>query len=440
MSSKIGLIVGREFSQRVRKKSFIFTTILTPLLMLGLMVAIGFVSQIRSGGVKRIAVVDKSGIVADRLESTPELQFEVSDKDYEQLRQSRQNGGDDIWGILVIGPDIVNAPSDVQLFTFSSSTWEIENAVSAQIKRIIEAEKLKAYDIEDLPRILAEIETPVTVHAFNIDSSGQSRQSSSMLAMVLAYVFGFMMYMFVMLYGAQVLNGIVEEKSNKVLEVIVCSVRPFQLMMGKILGIAAVAVTQFAIWIVFLIVASGAMLQFLAPEQILQTAQMAGGGIEAAEVTNTEAAAAIAGLIDPWYIAGILGGFLLFFIGGYLLYAAMFAAVGSAVDNVQDSQQLQTPITIPILLGLIVMINAMADPDGALAFWFSIIPFTSPIVMAARLPYGVPAWEVALSLALLYGSFVVTVHLAGKIYRIGIFMYGKKPTVKEIIKWINYKY
>ena len=440
MSSKIGLIIGREFRERVRKKSFIFTTILTPLLLLALMAAVGFISQVRSGGVKRIAVVDKSGLVAPALESSATLQFEVSDKDYEQLRQSKRNGRGDIWGILVIGPDIVNIPSDVQLFTFSASTLEIENAISSQIKGVIEAEKLKSYDIENLPQILSEVETPVTVHAYNIDSSGQSRQSSSVLAMVLAYIFGFMMYMFVMLYGAQVLNGIVEEKSNKVLEVMVCSVRPFQLMMGKILGIAAVAVTQFAIWIVFLIAASGATIRFLAPEQILQSAQAVGAGSDAGMLTGTDAEAAIAGLVDPWYITGILGGFLLFFIGGYLLYAAMFAAVGSAVDNVQDSQQLQTPITIPILLGLIVMINAMTDPDGALAFWFSIIPFTSPIVMAARLPYGVPAWEIVLSLALLYGSFVVMVYLAGKIYRIGIFMYGKKPNIKDIIKWINYKY
>ncbi len=441
MNSKIGLIIGREYRERVRKKSFIFTTILTPLLMLALMAAIGFISQVRSGGVKRIAVVDKSGLVAPALESSAVLQFEVSDKDYEQLRQSRRDGRGDIWGILVIGPDIVNTPSDVQLFSFSASTLEIENAISSQIKGVIEAEKLKSSDIDNLPRILSEVETPVTVHAYNIDSSGQSRQSSSMLAMVLAYIFGFMMYMFVMLYGAQVLNGIVEEKSNKVLEVMVCSVRPFQLMMGKILGIAAVAVTQFAIWIVFLIAASGAMIRFMAPEQIMQSAQQTvGAGSDAGMLTGTDAATTFAGLIDPWYIMGILGGFLLFFIGGYLLYAAMFAAVGSAVDNVQDSQQLQTPITIPILLGLIVMINAMTDPDGALAFWFSIIPFTSPVVMAARLPYGVPAWEIVLSLALLYGSFMVMVYLAGKIYRIGIFMYGKKPNIKEIIKWINYKY
>ena len=439
-NSKIGLIIGREFSQRVRKKSFIFTTSLTPLLMLGLIAAVGFISQVRSGEVKRIAVVDKSGIVAPTLESTPTLKFEISDEDYEQLRQQKRNGDGDIWGILVIGPDVVSNPSDVQLFSFSSSTLEIENAISTRIKGAIEAEKLKTYDIENLPQILSDIETHVTVHAYNIDSDGQSRQSSSVAAMALAYLFGFMMYMFVLLYGAQVLNGIVEEKSNKVLEVMVCSVRPFQLMMGKILGIAAVAVTQFAIWIVFLIVAGGAMMRFMAPEQIMESAQMMNAGGQTAPAMNSEAAAAIAGLIDPWYITEMLGGFLLFFIGGYLLYAAMFAAVGSAVDNVQDSQQLQTPITLPILLGLIVMINAMADPDGALAFWFSIIPFTSPIVMAARLPYGVPAWEVILSLALLYGTFVGMVCIAGKIYRIGIFMYGKKPTFKEIIKWINYKY
>lgn len=441
--SKIGLIIGREFSQRVRKKSFIFTTILTPLLMVGLIIAVGFISQIRSGGVKRIAVIDKSGIITPALESSPTLQFFVTDKDYEQLRDNRDEDSDrQPWGILMIGADIMENPSDVQLYAFSSSTLDIENEISDKIKNIIETEKLKRYDIENLPRILQEVQTQVTLHAYNIDSDGKSRQSSSILSMSVAYLFGFMMYMFVMLYGSQVLNGVVEEKSNKVLEVIVCSVKPFELMMGKILGIAAVAVTQFAIWIVFMVVAAGAVMQFMVPEHIIQSAEMMNMGAEPAMTgeMSPEVMAAIAGIINPWYLTKILGGFLLFFIGGYLLYAAMFAAVGSAVDNVQDSQQLQTPITIPIILALIIMINAMTDPDGALAFWFSIIPLTSPIVMVARIPYGVPAWEMALSLVLLYSSFVAMVWIAGKIYRVGIFMYGKKPTMKELLKWINYKY
>ncbi len=438
MSGRIGLIIGREFSQRVRKKSFIFTTILTPLLMVGLMAVTGYVANLRSGDVKRIAVIDKSGVIGNELKSTSSLSFYVSDSDYEQLREEKRSGEADIWGILVIGNDVMERPSDIELFTFSSATLEIENDIAGQIKSIIETEKLRTYDIENLPQILRQVETPVSLHAYNIDSSGGSRLSSSTLSMVLAYVFGLVMYMFVMLYGAQVLNGIVEEKSNKVLEVMVCSVSPFQLMMGKILGIAAVALTQFAIWIAFMCVAGGAVLHLMPAQQLVQSVGMPDGGI--GPVGDMDPGAALAQMLNPWQATGMVGGFLLFFIGGYLLYAAMFAAVGSAVDNVQDSQQLQTPITVPILLGLVVMVNAMSDPDGALAFWFSMIPFTSPVVMAARIPYGVPLWEMALSLVLLYGTFVVTVYLAGKIYRVGIFMYGKKPTIGEVIKWINYKY
>jgi ABC-2 type transport system permease protein len=245
---------------------------------------------------------------------------------------------------------------------------------------------------------------------------------------------------------------VIEEKNSKVLEVVVSSVRPFQLMMGKIIGIALVAITQFVIWVAVIAVFSTAMIQFMVPADIVAAAQagtpaaslaMQNGNtmVEAmtAVTDNPEAAAALGNLMDIGYLGKMLIVFLIYFAGGYLLYAAMFAAVGSAVDNAQDSQQFQMPVTLPLVLGLIGMFNAMQDPGGALAFWLSLIPFTSPMVMVARIPYGVPVWELALSIVLLAATFMLMVWLAGKIYRVGIFMSGKKPGFKELAKWITYK-
>ena len=398
--SKIGLIVSGEFNQRVRKKSFILTTILTPLLLVGLMVAPALVMQLRSDQVKRIAVVDRSGIVGDKLQGDRETVFVPADRSEERLREDK----DEFYGYLVIGPDVLADPSDVRLYTHEASTLDLESAIAERIGQILEAEKLKAYAIDDLPQIMQSVKTDVTLQAFRIDEAGGDRASSSVLSMVSAYVFGFLIYMFVFMYGAMVMQGVVEEKSSKVLEIIVSSVRPFELMLGKILGIASVAVAG----------------------------QMPSG-------MDADTLSALRGVTDFGFLARMFGGFLVYFVGGYLLYAAMFAAIGSAVDNVQDTQQLQLPVTIPMIFALIVMMNVMREPNSSLAVWCSIIPLTSPIIMMARMPYGVPLWQIVLSVGLLYASFVAMVWTAGKIYRVGIFMYGKKPGFKELYKWMRYK-
>ena len=259
---------------------------------------------------------------------------------------------------------------------------------------------------------------------------------------IFGFGFTYAIYMFIFLYGNMVMQGVIEEKSSKVMEVMVSSVRPFELMMGKILGIASVAVTQFVIWVVFLVVVGGAAMSIFGVDEMLAATSAASSLDPAAVVPamDSDLAAILSTLTDPAYLLRILGGFLIYFVGGYLLYAAMFAAVGSAVDNMKDVSNLQLPITIPLILGLFMMMSAMQEPNGSLAFWFSIIPFTSPIVMMARLPYGVPLWEFGLSAGLLVVTFVAIVFLAGKIYRVGVFMYGKKPTLGELIKWARYKY
>ncbi len=436
--SKISIIAGREFNERVRKKSFIITTILMPVFFVGLIVVMALMMNFQQEEEKQITVLDKSGMVAPKLQNSGDLIFSTSESSFEELTAEKQ---DDLYGILVIGENVMENPKNVQFYTYESSTINIEKSITDQIENILEEEKLKSYNIENLPQILAEIETPVSMQVSQITETGETKAVSNMVNIAIAYLFGLMIYMVVFLYGNMVMQGVIEEKSNKVLEVMVSSVKPFQLMMGKILGIAAVAVLQFVIWVVFIVGVGGALMNVFAGDMIEAAAAMQSG--MPMDMTNMAMDADMASVIntitDPGYLIRIFGGFLIFFIGGYLLYSAMFAAVGSAVDNEKDTQNLQLPISIPLILALVVMVNAMQDPNGQLAFWFSMIPFTSPVVMMARLPYGVPDWQLWLSIALLFITFVGMVWLAGKIYRVGIFMYGKKPTLKELIKWSRYK-
>ena len=438
---KIKIIAEREFNERVRKKSFIITTILMPIAFVAIMFVPALMMNISSDEKKEIIVVDQSGMVGERLQDDGQMMFSLSDKGFDTLKEENN----EVFGILVIGEDVATNPSNVQLFTYESSTINIESAITEQVRNIIEAEKLKQYNIDDLDRILGEIKTPVSLQVKQLNESGEAKDSSAILNIALAYVFGFLIYMFVFLYGNMVMQGVIEEKSSKVMEVMVSSVKPFQLMMGKILGIAAVAITQFMIWVVFILVVGAGAMSLLGGDELLAAAQASAamdpamasmGGAEMS--IDKDAAALINTITDPGYLVRILGGFLLYFVGGYLLYAAMFAAVGSAVDNEKDTNNLQLPITIPLILALFVMMSAMQEPNGPLAVWFSMIPFTSPIVMMVRLPYGMPDgfW---ISVLLLYGTFLAMVWLAGKIYRVGVFMYGKKPTLGELLKWARYK-
>lgn len=436
---KIGIIAGREFNERVRKKSFIITTILMPLFLVAMMFIPMLMVNIKSDTVREIYVVDDSGVIADKLQDNGTLRFIPSDMPLDEIKEQSL----DIFGVLVIGENIAEG-GGAQLYTYDSSTIDIESEISTQIKDIIETEKLKGYNIENLSEILASVETSVPLSVKQFSESGEAKDSSSVVAIVAAYIFGFLIYMFVFLYGGMVMQGVIEEKSNKVLEVMVSSVKPFQLMMGKILGIASVALTQLLIWVVFIVVVGGGLMSLLAGDMIEAAQAMSSGmpmdmSAMSGMVMDADMAAAINTLTDPAYLFRLIGGFIVYFIGGYLLYAAMFAAVGSAVDNEKDTQNLQTPISMPLILGLFVMLTAMQDPNSPLAVWCSIIPFTSPIVMVARLPYGVPAWELWTSIGVLFASFLAIVWFAGKVYRVGIFMYGKKPTFKELFKWMKYK-
>ena len=407
--SNISIIIQREFNERVRKKSFIITTLLMPLLMVALMAAPALIMQFSRGDEKRIAVIDESGLVAPRLESDEELRFEPTDLTTEEARRTLT----DRFGVLRIGGDILENPSDVKLYANSSSSLSVENSITDQIERILEAEKLKRYNIDNLQQILDEVKTTVTLQTFRNDKSQEeeTHAQSSTVATVTGYVLGFILYMFLLIYGQMVMQSVIEEKNNRVLEVMVSSVRPFDLMMGKILGIASVAVVQVAIWGVLICGIGAAVMPHLMPSDVMASAQAMQQGMPdaaAASGMDPEMLQAVAAITDLGYIVRIFVCLLLFVFGGYLFYSAMFAVI--------------------------------RDPNSQMAFWFSVIPFTSPIVMIVRIPYDIPLWEIALSLAVLYASFVGMVWFAAKIYRVGIFMYGKKPTLGELFKWVRYKY
>ena len=435
--NKIGIIITREFNERVRKKSFIITTILMPLLMIGLMVAPSLMMLFAKGEQKSLVVIDQSGIIAPQLEGDEEINFTPMDVTLEEARADSN-----IFGVLWIGNDVVDNPSNVKLYTNSSSSMSLESNLASQMEKIIERERLKRYDIENLEQIMQDVKVRVSFSTFRNDLSEEGEDeeaTSSTIAYLLGLVLGMMLYMFLIIYGSMVMTSVIEEKGSRVLDVLVSSVNPFQLMMGKILGVASVAVTQIAIWGVLVCGIGAVVLPALMPEDVMQTVE----AVQMGQMTSVEADID-ADLLSAVSLATDVGGLvmmfvwlLLFLVGGFLFYSAMFAAVGSAVDSIQDANQLQTPITVPIILALILAMSVFNDPNSTLAFWGSVIPFTSPVVMMARVPFGIPTWQIILSLVLLYASVVAMAWAAGKIYRVGIFMHGKKPSFKELLSWIR---
>lgn len=444
--SKIGIIIGREFNERVRKKSFIITTLLTPLLMIALMVAPMLLTQYSGSEQKHIAVVDDSGLIGKKLISNDEILFEQTELPIELARIQFS----DSYAILHIGSSIMENNADIRLYTNSTASITLEMGLASQIENVIQDIKLQNLNIENLPAILASIKTDINLHSYSNGAPTEESASgthtgekanSSIVATVVAYALSFMLYMFILIYGVMVMQSVIEEKNSRVLEVMVSTVRPIEMMLGKILGVASVALLQIAIWIVLILGVGYFVLPELIPDEMSMAVAMLqqGASIDTLDANvDMSLLQAIATLTDVAYLAKIIVSLLVFMVGGFLLYAALFAAIGSSVDNPQDAQQLQTPVTIPIILSLFVMLSVINDPTSELAFWFSMIPLTSPIVMMARIPYDIPTWEIALSLGILIATFAVVVWFAGKIYRVGILMHGKKPTLKELWKWMRY--
>ena len=333
-----------------------------------------------------------------------------------------------VFGVLYIGSEVEMRDS-VQLITNSSSSMTLEESIASQISAIIEEQKLASYNIENLDQILAEVETNIELSTFLNNGTGEEEtmeSTSSGISYILGMLLGMLLYFIIILYGQMVLTSVVEEKTSRVIDLLVTSCTPLQIMMGKIIGIALVAVTQIAIWAVLVIAAS----QFLVPAIF---------SADVAAANDAMLSSVVGTLGDTGYVAMLFLWLLLFILGGFLLYASLYAAIGSAVDSLQDSQQFNTVVMMPIILALIVMMSVFNDPNSPLVFWASIIPFTSPIVMIARIPFGIPTWEIILSLVVLYASFMLTTWLAAKIYRVGIFMHGKRPSWRELWLWAKMK-
>lgn len=438
----ISLIVGREYRERVYKKSFIFTTILMPLFMILMGAAPTLIMEFADSETRKITVVDESGIVAPRLESDKEVEFVFSDKDIAETLVATANDEEN-FGVLHIGKDIVENPNDARLYTSSSSSMMLEENIADQIENVIESERLKAYNIENIDEILNKVKASVHLATFRTDQKKESAASSAIASSVVGMVLGFLLYFILAIYGGMVMQSVIEEKNSRILEVMVSTVRPFEMLMGKILGIALVAATQILVWGVLLVLFSAVIMPALMPENIMESVLQVQAGADASMLAMQQDIApemltAMASVLDTGHIAMIVAVVLLFTIGGFLLYASLYAAIGASVDQAQDAQQLTTVVTLPIIVSFIVTMMIMKDPNSPIVFWCSLIPFTSPIVMVARIPSGIPTWEIATSLVLLYATFVVCVWGAAKIYKIGIFMHGAKPKLKDLWRWLKY--
>ena len=411
-----------------------------PLLMLMLMAAPTLIMMLSTPSERHIAVIDESGLIMPALTADgtmPEtIHLSATDEPLDSVMAD-----DSFDGVLLIAPDIVDNPQKAWLYLHDAGSMELEMVFSQVIKEAVESQRLKTYNIENLNEILDEIHADVHLQTARVSEEGESESTSSMVSFGIGMVMMFILYMFLLMYGQMVMTSIIEEKNNRVLELVVSSVKPMQLMLGKIIGVGLVAVVQVAIWGVLLCLMSAFLLPALMPETMAREVAMASAGtLDAATASfDPEMLQTIATIGSVAYIAKLFGYMMLFLIGGFLFYASIFAALGSAVDNIQDASQLQSFAILPILVALIFAFTVANDPNSTIAVWLSIIPFTSPMVMLSRIPFDIASWQIWLSVGLLYLSFVLMAWIAAKIYRVGIFMYGKKPTIADLIRWARYK-
>ncbi|RZK51461.1 MAG: ABC transporter permease [Pedobacter sp.] len=442
--NKILLIIKREYFSRVKKKSFIVMTFLTPLLIAGIYALIGYFTYT---GIKdthdNIGVVSTNKTLTTKLTSSKNV-------DYKYLNQSLDDAKlalakEDYDYILYLPEFTLNEPKGIELFGKKQAGLSINRRISDDLEEIIRNQKLQESGISqgDLDKLKTNVD--IETKKITIDT-GKEESSSAGASTIIAFIAGVLMFMFIMLYGIQVMRGVIEEKTSRIIEVMISSVKPFQLMMGKIIGIALVGLTQFVLWIVLTFTISTVVATVFIDKEDLKTVtttanaknELATGtsAVSAAQGPMADIQKSLAGL----EVGKIVTVFIFFFLGGYLFYSALYAAIGSAVDSETETQQFMMPVMMPLLLGYALSLSVVTnDPYGDIAFWLSMIPFTSPIAMVVRLPYGVPAWELALSMAILVAGFVLTVWVASRIYRVGILMYGKKTTFKEMFKWFTYK-
>lgn len=444
--SKIWIIVNREFMTRVRKRSFLVMTIFVPIL-LGVFYAFLLWLLLRDDNQARtIAVVNESGVETP-LEDVGRTRFVYEGEGLAEADYGRWLKEKGYYALARV-PRGVMKEGVVEVYSLSLVPMEVKQEIARQVQRKVEERKrseiAERSGIPNLDKQLRETRTPVVARTLVVSEAGETRESSAELTSMMGVVAGLVIYIFIFMYSSQVMQGVVEEKKNRIIEVLVSSVKPFQFLMGKIIGVAAVGLLQFLIWIgvgIVLVVASQLFLLPGLDVEALRTATDVGAlaGSTAMGTEQLEMLQYVAKMVDPGFVMWFLGAFLFYFLGGYLLYASLFAAVGAAADSETDTQQFMTPLSVLLLAALYVGFAAMKNPDTSLVFWGSLFPFTSPIVMLVRLPFGVPAWEVVLSMGLLVGAFLFFTWLSGKIYRVGILMYGKKPSWRELYRWMKYK-
>ena len=447
--NKIALIIQREYLTRVRKKSFLVMTVLGPILFAAFMVLPAWFATMEDKEVRTIAVLDSTNIFYDVLPETEFIKFTYpKGVTLEQLQETIETSG---YSAILFIPHNILASNTSILYSSKQPSLSISMHIKNSIEKEIENQKLKANNIENLDEILKSIKTDINLRSVTWDEEGKLKESNTGLAMGIGYGSGMLVYFFIFLFGSQVMRGVIEEKTNRIVEVIVSSVKPFELMMGKIVGVGLVGLTQFVLWILLTFLFVGGVQKVLFPdlsktvtEKALSQDIMNSTIADPSSINFEEKEPQIleeifSSLKDVNYVL-ILGMFIFYFLGGYLLYASFFAIIGSAVDNEADTQQFMLPVTLPLIIAIFVMINTINNPDGPLAFWFSMIPLTSPVVMMVRIPFHPAAWEIIVSATILILTFIGSTWMAGKIYRTGILMYGKKASYKELWKWLRFKY
>lgn len=440
--NKVLLIIQREYLTRVKKKSFIIMTLLSPVIFAAMMFVPAWISSQKNTNEKTIAIEDNSGLYASAFKNSQYLKYKFLSE--QEAGNKKDVVSNEIDALLVINSDLLLNPTDIQLYSEGQVTIDIIDDIKRNINNYLRNEKLSSFNIEGLDDKIKEINNvKVDITTIRLDDDGTEKQSSAEFAMAIGMISALLIYFIMILYGTQVMRGVIEEKTNRIVEVIISSVKPFQLMIGKIIGIGMVALTQFFLWIILTLgVVFAVQTVFLGePSNQVEITQTVGQSQIDHSNSDTQQQEIKASINKVLSIIGdanlplILGMFVFYFIGGYLIYSALFAAIGSAIDNETETQQFIMPIMLPLILSIYIAMAAFRNPHGDISFWFSMIPLTSPVVMMSRIPFDVPLWQLILSMTILTGSFIFFTWFAGRVYRTGILMYGKKVSYKEIWKW-----
>lgn len=446
----ISTIISREYLTRVKKKSFLLTTFLVPVLFAAMCILPSVIMFMAKDTGKKIAVVDQSGIVMPYLVDTEAVDYE--DYSSESADEMKTRFKELSLDALVVVSPLDSAAKTVSVASYSEKPMSVDlkESIGSKVNEAVEDYRISLYEMGDLKQILDDVQSDVSIATYTLGESGEEKITSSEVYMVISMLLSMIIYMFIAMFSGMVMQSVIEEKASRVVEVLVSSVKATELMFGKIIGVACVALTQFFLWIILTLVLVGGFSAFAGfdslagdpaqTEQMMEmTAQM--GGTDVAEMTaaisEQDGMGAVMSTLKDINWGQMILAFVVYFALGYLLYASFFAAIGSAVENEADTNQLQMPVTVPLLLAFFVAIYAFNAPDSPIVWWCSMIPFTSSIVMLSRIPFGVPGWELALSIALLVGTFIACGWMSAKIYKIGILMFGKKTTFKDLWKWLR---